>query len=194
MLYLDIAIVAGETAGLVFSIGKHGWWGQFVYYTQWSNYLLLLTTAVHLFCLLRRKMPAAVERCKYYATCMTTVTFAVTVGILIPWYGHPDFFLLQSNGLFHHLLCPILAVASLPFLTRIRKKDSVLAMIPTIIYGIVLYTLNYFRMTDGPYPFLRVHEQPWYMSVVWFVALAAAAYGIATGLRRLCGRKREREV
>lgn len=48
MLYLDIAIVAGETAGLVFSIGKHGWWGQFVYYTQWSNYLLLLTTAVHL--------------------------------------------------------------------------------------------------------------------------------------------------
>jgi hypothetical protein len=85
MLYLDIAIVAGETAGLVFSIGKHGWWGQFVYYTQWSNYLLLLTTAVHLFYLLRRKMPAAVERCKYYATCMTTVTFAVTVGILIPW-------------------------------------------------------------------------------------------------------------
>ena len=42
MLYLDIAIIAGELAGLVFSIDKHGWWGQFVYYTQWSNYILLI--------------------------------------------------------------------------------------------------------------------------------------------------------
>ena len=186
MLYLDIAIVAGETAGLVFSIGKHGWWGQFVYYTQWSNYLLLLTTAVHLFCLLRRKMPGA--------DLHLPPSEAYEVGKARMGADAHAALLAERNGLFHHLLCPILAVASLPFLTRIRKKDSALAMIPTVIYGIVLYTLNYFRMTDGPYPFLRVHEQPWYMSVVWFVALAAAAYGIATGLRRLCGRKREREV
>ena len=90
MLYLDIAIIAGEIAGLVFSIGKHGWWGQFVYYTQCSNYILMIVCAVHLVCLLRRSVPAAVERLRYIAACLTSVTFLVTVCILIPWYGHPD--------------------------------------------------------------------------------------------------------
>ena len=190
MLCLDIAIIAGELAGLVFSIEKHGWWSQFRYYTQCSNYLLLIAAAVHLFFLLRKKMTPPVERFRYYATCLTTVTFVVTVCILIPLYGHPEFFLLQTNGLFQHLLCPLLAVASLPFLTSIRKKDSRLAMIPTLIYGIVLYTLNFLRVVDGPYPFLKVYEQPWYMSVLWFLVLAALAFGIAVALRKICGRKR----
>ena len=190
MLYFDIAIIAGEIAGLVFSIEKHGWWKQFRYYTQWSNYLLFLITIVHLICLLRNKMPAWAERGHYYATCLTTVTFLVTVCILIPWYGHPEFFLLQTNGLFHHLLCPVLAVASLPFLRRMEKKDSKIALIPTLLYGIVMYTLNYLRVMDGPYPFLKVHEQAWYMSVLWFLVLLALSYGIAVVLRKLCGRMR----
>ena len=42
MIYLELAIVAGEIAGLVFSVEKHGWLGQFVYYTQCSNYFLLV--------------------------------------------------------------------------------------------------------------------------------------------------------
>ena len=53
MLYLDIAIIAGEIVGFVFSVEKHGWWKQFLYYTQWSNYLLFLITVVHLICFLR---------------------------------------------------------------------------------------------------------------------------------------------
>ena len=190
MLYLDLAVIAGEIAGLVFSIGKHGFWGQFVYYTQNSNYLLLLAAAAHVICLLRGRVPAAVERCRYYAACLTTVTFTVTVCILIPWYGHPEFFLLQTNGLFHHLLCPLLAVAGLPFLSPVRKKDRLLALIPTVIYGVILYALNFFRRVDGPYPFLRVHNQPWYMSILWFILLAAAAYGIAALLSKLCGRRK----
>ena len=190
MLYLDIAIIAGELAGLVFSIDKHGWWPQFVYYTQCSNYFLLLATAAHLVCRLRRSVPMAVERLRYIAACLTTVTLTVTVCILIPTYGHPSYFLIETNGLFQHLLCPLLAIAGLPFLRPMRKKDAVLALIPTVVYGVILYTLNYFRIMDGPYPFMKVHAQPWYMSVFWFITLAAAAYGIAAGLRLLCGKKR----
>ena len=68
MLYLAVVIIAGEIAGLVFSIEKHGWWKQFLYYTQWSNYLLFLITIVHLICLLRergkrgKRMPVWVEK------------------------------------------------------------------------------------------------------------------------------------
>ena len=197
MLYFDIAIIAGEIAGLVLSIEKHGFWKQFLYYTQWSNYLLFLITIVHLICLLRergkrgKRMPVWVEKCRYYATCLTTVTFLVTVCILIPWYGHPEFFLLQSNCLFQHLLCPILAIASLPLLRKVRKQDCLIAVIPTLLYGIVFYTLNYLRIVDGPYPFMKVHDQPWYMSVLWFLVLLVVAYGVAVLLRNLCGRKRE---
>lgn len=202
MIFLDIAIVAGELVGVVLSVQKHGFWGQFVYYTQCSNYLLLFATAVHLYCLLRSRLnpgkagkggeigvPKAVEQAKYYATCLTTVTILVTVFILVPWYGHPEFFLLQSNGLFHHLLCPILAVASLPLLGRMEKRDVLFAMIPTVVYGVVMYIMNFLRIYDGPYPFLRVHNQPWYMSVLWFLALAGLAFCIAFVLRKLCGKK-----
>ena len=136
-------------------------------------------------------MPVWVEKCRYYATCLTTVTFLVTVCILIPWYGHPEFFLLQSNCLFQHLLCPILAIASLPLLRKVRKQDCLIAVIPTLLYGIVFYTLNYLRVVDGPYPFLKVHDQPWYMSVLWFLVLLVVAYGVAVLLRKPCGRKRE---
>ena len=195
MLCFDIAIIAGETAGLVLSIQKHGFWKQFQYYTQWSNYILFIITVIHLICRIRdhgkqeKQMPAWVERCRYYATCLTTVTFLVTVCILIPWYGHPEFFMLETNGLFHHLLCPVLAIVSLLFLRRMEKQESRIAVIPTLLYGIVMYTLNYLRIVDGPYPFLKVHDQPWYMSVLWFLVLLGVAYGVAVVLRKLCGRK-----
>lgn len=57
MICLDIAIIAGEIAGFVFSVEKHGWWKQFIYYTQWSNLLLLIVTVIHLICLVRKRMP-----------------------------------------------------------------------------------------------------------------------------------------
>ena len=193
-MILDIVIIAGELAATVFSIEKHGWWKQFRYYTQCSNYILLFVTLVHLCLLLmKKKMPEAVDRCRYYATCLTTVTFVVTVCILIPWYGHPSFFLIETNGLFYHLLCPLFAIAQLPFITCIRKKDTRLAMIPTVVYGIVLYTLNFLKVVDGPYPFLKVYEQPWYMSILWFLILAALAFGIAVVLWKICGRKQRKQ-
>ena len=189
MMYLDIAVIAGEIAGFVFSIGKHGFWHQFIYYTQWSNLLLLIAAVIHLACILRKRMPVIAEKCLYYATCMTTVTFLVTVCILIPWYGHPEYFLLQSNCLFQHLLCPVLAVAGLPFLRPMGKRDCLAAVVPTVIYGVVFYTLDIIGALTAPYPFMQVREQPWYMSVIWFLVLLLAAYGAAALLRKLCGRK-----
>ena len=190
MLYLDIAIIAGEAAGFVFSTWKNGWWGQFFYYTQWSNLILLAVTAVHLVCLLKKTVPAAVERCRYYAACLTTVTFLVTTCILVPWYGHPEYFLLETNGLFQHLLCPLFAAAGLPFLGKMRKKDCFLAVIPTLLYGLVFYALDFFGVMTAPYPFMQIRVQPWYMSVIWFLVLLAAAYGVAAALRKACGKKR----
>ena len=74
------------------------------------------------------------------------------------------------------------------------RKNGLLAMIPTVIYGVLFYALNFFRIYDGPYPFMRVHQQPWHMSLLWFAVIAAVAYGTASALRSLCGKRKMPEI
>ena len=188
MLYLDIAVIAGERAGLVLASFENGW-GQFVFYTQNSNYFLLAVTLAHLYFLLKKQpVPKSVNRLKYIATCTTTVTFVVAVAVLLPMYKRPYITFLNGANLFQHTLCPILGVATLPLMDPVEKRDSILALIPTGLYALVMVPLNYFRVFDGPYPFLRVHNQPWYMSVLWLLAIFLVAFGIAVILRKVCGK------
>ena len=188
MLYLDIAVIVGELAGLVLASFENGW-GQFVFYTQNSNYFLLAATLAHLYFLLKKQpVPKTVNRLKYIATCTTTVTFVVAVAVLLPMYKRPYITFLNGANLFQHTLCPILGVAALPLMDPVEKRDSILALIPTGLYALVMVPLNYFRVFDGPYPFLRVHNQPWYMSVLWLLAIFLVAFGIAVILRKVCSK------
>ena len=188
MLYLDIAVIVGELAGLVLASFENGW-GQFVFYTQNSNYFLLAATLAHLYFLLKKQpVPKTVNRLKYIATCTTTVTLVVAVAVLLPMYKRPYITFLNGANLFQHTLCPILGVAALPLMDPVEKRDSILALIPTGLYALVMVPLNYFRVFDGPYPFLRVHNQPWYMSVLWLLAIFLVAFGIAVILRKVCSK------
>ena len=189
MLYLDIVIILGEIVGLVLATFENGW-GQFVFYTQNSNYFLLAATLAHFCCLLKKKpVPKAVNRLKYIASCTTTVTFVVAVTVLLPMYKRPYITFLNGANIFQHTLCPILGFASLPFMDPVEKRDCRLALIPTGLYALLFVPLNYFRVYDGPYPFLRVHSQPWYMSVLWLFAIGAVSFVIAVLLRKVCGKK-----
>ena len=188
MLYFDFAIITGEIAGLILSTIRNGW-SQFVYYTQLSNYFLLIMTVIHFSFLLRREpVPKTVNRLQYIAVCTTTVTFAVVVAVLVPWSRMWYYLLLYKNDLFQHLLCPVLGIAELPLLMPVQKKDCMTALIPTMVYGLVFAALNCLRLFSGPYPFFMVYHQPWFISVLWFIALNGGAYGLAILLRRLCGR------
>ena len=189
MLYLDIAVIVGELVGLVLASIENGW-GQFIFYTQNSNYFLLAATLVHLYFLLKKQaVPKAVNRLKYIATCTTTVTFVVAVAVLLPMYKRPYITFLNGANIFQHTLCPILGFISLLFMNPVEKRDSRLALIPTGIYTLVVVPLNYFRVYDGPYPFVKVHNQPWYMSVLWLLAIFFVAFVIAVILRKVCGKK-----
>ena len=189
MLYLDIAIVVGELVALVLTSFDNGW-RQFIYYTQLSNYFLLVTTLAHVYYLLKKEpVPKKVNRLKYIATCTTTVTFVVVVTVLLPMYKQPYITFLNRANLFQHTLCPILAFATLLFMDQVEKRDCRLALIPTGIYALVMVPLNYFRVLEGPYPFLKVHNQPWYMSILWLLGIGLVAFGIAVLLRKLCGKK-----
>lgn len=52
-------------------------------------------------------------------------------------------------------------------------------LIPTACYAVIMIVLNILHMVDGPYPYLRVYNQPVYMSVLWCFIILGGAYAIA---------------
>ena len=64
-----------------------------------------------------------------------------------------------------------------------------MALLPTLVYALVLVILNLAKLVDGPYPFLKVYQQPVYMSCIWVLAILGGAYLIAALLARMLNRK-----
>ena len=79
--------------------------------------------------------------------------------------------MLSGNGLYHHTLCPILSFLIYLFLERHYPAAWPLPAALTLVYGIVLLTLNGLRRTDGPYFFFRVHHQKTAATVLWMAGL-----------------------
>lgn len=184
-IFLNSAIVLLELIGFVITFIKNGP-KTMLYYTQDSNLILLVACGLYLFYVLRKKeVPEAVKTFKFIATCMVTLTFFVVVTILAPM-THSMVLFYRGSNFEHHVICPILAVVVfLVFEEDILPtgRDLWYSLIPTLIYAVVFVILNFAKVVDGPYPFLRVYRQPWYMSVMWFILIPGAALGFAALLR-----------
>lgn len=127
------------------------------------------------------------QHMKYMAACALSLTFLVVLFVLIPLAGWSSFAdkLFADTKLYHHFLCPVLTAVSFLWLEDYRDltaKDAGFALIPTACYAVILTALNILRIADGPYPFLRVYNQPIYMSVIWGFIILGSAYAIARGL------------
>ena len=98
-------------------------------------------------------------------------------------------YLLFSNELlYHHLLCPLLCIISFIFFDKVETYkifDNVIATSVTIFYGIILITLNILKILEGPYPFLKVYNQPIYISIFWIILILGITYIIALVLRKI---------
>ena len=162
----------------------------FLFYTQDSNLFALIACSVMVFSQLRclgknQAIPSKnVQRAKYMATCALSLTFLVVLFVLIPLAGLDSFSdkLFSDTKLYHHFLCPVLTVIS--FLCfedyhDLTAKDASYAMIPTACYAVIMIVLNILHIVDGPYPYLRVYNQPVYMSVFWCFIILGGAYAIA---------------
>jgi len=193
-LILNAAVVVMELIGLGLSIRNHGM-SLFRFYTEDSNIFALFACAVCAAYTARNlktgvsALPRWVKTFKYMAACCLAVTFVVVVCILAPTMGAGGFRLMLLSGsmLYHHLLCPAAVLISFIFLETdppLARKHTYLAMIPTAVYAAVTVILNIAKVMVGPYPFLRVYEQPAYMSAVWFVVILGGAYLLAWALFR----------
>ncbi|MBR1393803.1 MAG: hypothetical protein IJ561_08235 [Ruminococcus sp.] len=191
----NAALILLELIGTAISFSNGGA-RNLVYYTVLSNILALISSIAFLISYLRRggKVSFVAQMMRYFATCCLTVTFLVVVTILVPMaapYGNAASVLYKGPQIYHHILCPILSFVSFVFIEQGMKLDRqklVAGAAPTLAYALVFIVLNYIKAVHGPYPFLYVHEQPWYMSVMWFLVIN----GIALGFSFLIGKLRNK--
>ena len=86
--------------------------------------------------------------------------------------------MLASNGKKNSVI-----IRDVQCVTRYSKK--LLPFISLFVYGIPIIILNITRTLDGPYPFLRVYNQPIYMTIIWIIILFVVNYIIGVGLIKL---------
>lgn len=164
----------------------------FEYYTLNSNLLCLISSLLFVVTLSKTKnqndVPYFVVLLRYIATCCLTLTFIIVVIVLIPFSGlyyieGIKHFLLTGSMLYCHFLTPLLSIICFIFFEgdrRLNKKKTIwLAIIPTFIYGIILMILNILKVVIGPYPFLMVYNQAWYVSIIWIIIIFVVNYLLA---------------
>lgn len=188
---LNILIIFLEMIGFVFAFSNHGW-SALIYYTELSN-ILLFVAAMFYVCYTvwtlqgqKIKMPRYVWLLKYAATLSVAITLIVVITIL-SWATKYSLWTLltQQSMLFHHTLCPILAIVSFLFFEKyhFKKTDAFIAVSFTLLYAVVTIFFNLIGELVGPYPFLMVYAQPWWASLLWCVTILGGAYALARLLR-----------
>lgn len=188
-LILNLLIVIFEIIGFVITLNlTHRI--AIEYYTEDSNILALFSSLLFVIYLIsNKKIPRWLELFKYMTTICLTVTFLVVIFILAPMYNFNYYYMLfYHNLLFQHLLCPIISIITFIFFDKMSildKKDSMIGISLTLLYGFILIILNLFKLIEGPYPFLMIYKQPIYMSIIWFILIIGLSYFISVYLRKL---------
>ena len=182
-LCANLLIVILEIIALILSLIEQGP-ASFLFYTQDSNYLAMAASL--LFCVyavkeMREKgvVPVWLYSLRYITVSCLMVTFFVVVFVLMPMMGEYALVMLyRGSMLYQHTLCPFLAVFSF-FVFEMKsvlpKTDIIKALIPTFIYALITIILNICKVVNGPYPFLMVYSQPWYMSILWCIIILGIA-------------------
>ena len=174
----NLLMVVLELLGL-YQVRSKLSWKLVVFYTQLSNLIAFGTSLLFLF------LPAGqLALLRYLSTCMLMMTFCVTAFVLIPMGGSPGKLLFSGNGLYHHLLCPLLSFVSYLFFEE-HVTSFWAALLPagiTLVYGLTMVALNAKRLVDGPYPFFRVHQQSVSRNILWMIALILLVSGLSMGI------------
>ena len=171
---LNFLIVLFEIVGVVLSLKRRGV-EAFLYYTELTNYLTLLISLLYVIVGIivlknNSKIPSWLINIRYASTVGLILTFMVVLCILVPLTPSEFvFYFFGDSNLYQHFICPILAVISFIFFERfaaIKKTVIWYGVFPTLIYGLILISLNACKIIIGPYPFFFVYDFPWYITVL----------------------------
>lgn len=176
-LILNFILVILEIIGLILCLDALGCI-DLTYYTIDSNIFLLVSSILYLF---SRKNPSKiVQFFRYSSTLSVMITFLVVIFLLYPMldFNFQYLFLAGPNP-YMHVLCPLIALVSFLFFEKNEiennLKNNFRSLYFTLIYAVILISLNILRIVNGPYPFLKVYEQSVLMSIIWIVAILGFA-------------------
>jgi hypothetical protein len=185
-IILNLLIIILEIIGLVLSFKEIGK-SAIMYYTQLSNIFLLIASILYLVFLDEKRRFVSII--KYSATVSVIITFLVVLFILGPTYDfNYNWLLFGKANIFYHLLCPILGFISFTFYEQHNiggAKDYFYSMLFTLIYSVVMITLNIANVVDGPYLFLRVTHNSIIESLLWIVIIIGGAFVLTYLLSKL---------
>lgn len=181
-LIINIAIVLLE----LFAFGRSLFVDHSVameYYTNDSNLIALISSL--LFVIFYKKDREFIKDIRFITTCCLTVTFLVVIFILCPMYNFNYKLLMFTDNFFiFHTLVPILSIISYIVLED-RSKKNYLSLAFTLVYSVIIITLNILKVVDGPYPFLRINNQSILTTILWGLLIICGNYFIGLLLNYL---------
>ncbi len=166
---------------------------NFKFYTVLSNVFCGLVALICLVLLVAKKNADKMAAFKLAAVCGVAITFAVVAFMFGPLYGYPQFY--KRGNLFFHLLEPLVAIVEFILIRRkkIPFKYTVIAAVPTLLYGIGYMSNILINGIGGPWPdtndFYAFLSWGWPVGIAIFAVITLMAFAVAC-IFRLISNKR----
>ena len=194
LIFNILALTAG-LVGMIIRLGRD-LPGFFTYYTQLSNIVSILSSAIYIIVYLKwHRNYEPIVLLRYLAACMMMFTFIVVVCIFVPFGGNVESLIIKPHGMCQHIIAPVFCVVSFAFFEQKpeKRRALLLPVTVTMVYAAVMYLLNYMGAVTGPYPFFEVHNYDPPRLIVWFIELVLIDTAIGAVLTLKIWKKRKSE-
>lgn len=176
----NILLIVLAGLGLYFSIVNKN---AFLYYSDNVGMFALSSSIIYVIIVLAKKEPNFLcLALRYVSTACLVLTLVGTFYVATTTgENYLDSFI-KGSHLFNNLLCPIVSFVSFTLFEgdrRLNKKKTIwYALIPTVIYGIIMLVCNVTNTFTGPYSFMMINDNPVYVTVVVFIVTIILNYVI----------------
>lgn len=176
----NILLIVLAGLGLYFSIVDKN---AFLYYSDNAGMFALSSSIIYVIIVLAKKEPNFLcLALRYVSTACLVLTLVGTFYVATTTgENYLDSFI-KGSHLFNNLLCPIVSFVSFTMFEgdrRLNKKKTIwYALIPTVIYGIIMLVCNVSNTFTGPYSFMMVNDNPVYLTVIVFIVTIILNYVI----------------
>lgn len=176
----NILLIVLAGLGLYFSIVDKN---AFLYYSDNAGMFALSSSVIYVIIVLAKKEPNFLcLALRYVSTACLVLTLVATFYVATTTgENYLDSFV-KGSHLFNNLLCPIVSFISFTMFEgdrRLNKKKTIwYALIPTVIYGIIMLVCNASNTFTGPYSFMMINDNPVYLTVIVFIVTIILNYVI----------------
>lgn len=176
----NILLIVLASLGLYFSIVDKN---AFLYYSDNACVFALSSSIIYVIIVLAKKEPNFLcLALRYVSTACLVLTLVGTFYVATTTgENYLDSFI-KGSHLFNNLLCPIVSFVSFTMFEgdrRLNKKKTIwYALIPTVIYAIIMLVCNVSNTFTGPYSFMMINDNPVYVTVVVFIVTIILNYVI----------------